>query len=272
MVMDLANILVSVDLGDAAPSRIRLAAGLARRFGAILTGVAARKVPVPLLARDVCDAVAQEERSIAQVHRLLDEAHALFERHAGSGLRTAWHEALAEPGTHLLEQARAADLVVIGRSGPEDEDAGALGVGPGPVLMEAGRPVLVVPPQRMDLKGNRIVVAWKDGPEARRAVSAALPFIRSADRVFVASVGTDILDGGTEAVACHLARYGAQVVTRFLGEAGREGGAILDFAAREEADLLVMGAYGHSRLREWMFGGVTREVLDRAPVCCLMSH
>ncbi|MEL6060626.1 MULTISPECIES: universal stress protein [unclassified Methylobacterium] len=270
--MDLANILVSADLGDAAPDRIRLAAGLARRFEATLTGTAAHKVPAPLLVRDVSDAARQEERSRVVVNEILEQARAMFERSAGEGTRMDWQAALAGPITHLVEQARAADLVVVGRRGPKDDDPGPLGVPPGPVLMEAGRPVLVVPPRLVRLRAARIIVAWKDGPEARRAISAMLPLIPGTEEVLVATVGADRRHEGLEAVAGHLARHGAPVTTHLLRAAGSEGGEILDFALLQDADLIVMGAYGHSRLREWIFGGVTRAALERAPVCCLMCH
>ncbi|MGN7127819.1 universal stress protein [Methylorubrum thiocyanatum] len=270
--MEYANILVSADLGDASPDRVRLAAGLARRFDAILTGAAAHKVPAPILVSDVYDAIEQEERNKAEVRGILEEARALFERSAGEGIRTEWLAALAGPTTHLVEQARAADLVVVGRRGPEDEDTGPLGVPPGPVLMETGRPVLVAPPRLVHLEGTRIVVAWKDGPEARRAVTAALPFLRDADKVFVVTVGDDAGREGAEAVTGHLARHGAHATTYLLRAVRQESDDILDFALRQDADLIVMGAYGHSRLREWIFGGFTRDALERSPVCCLMSH
>jgi nucleotide-binding universal stress UspA family protein len=73
-------------------------------------------------------------------------------------------------------------------------------------------------------------------------------------------------------VAEHLARHGARVTTHFLRTRGRAGDALIDFAVRQDADLIVLGAYGHSRLREWILGGVTHDLLDRSPVCCLMSH
>ncbi|ACS41525.1 universal stress protein [Methylorubrum extorquens] len=270
--MDYANILVSADLGDASPDRVRLAAGLARRFDATLTGAAAHKVPAPILVRDVYDANEQEERNKAKVREILEEARALFERSAGERIRTEWLAALAGPATHLVEQARAADLVVVSRRGPEDEDTGQLGVRPGPVLMEAGRPVLIAPPQLVQLKGTRIVVAWKDRPEARRAVTAALPFLRDADQVFVATVGDDAGHEGAEAVTGHLVRHGAHATTHLMRAVRQESDDILEFAQHQDADLVVMGAYGHSRLREWIFGGVTRDALERSPVCCLMSH
>ncbi|GJE13502.1 universal stress protein [Methylobacterium longum] len=274
--MSYANILVSTDLGEGAPDRIGLAADLAARFDASLTGAAARKVPTPNLVRDVCDAIAREGRLKAQVQAILEQARASFERGAGDGSRTDWRAGFADPVAHLVEQARAADLVVVSRWGPGDEDPGPLGVPPGPVVMEAGRPVLVVPPRTARLKASRIVVAWKDGPEARRAASAALPLMRAAAQVFVATVGSDAGHEGAEDVAKHLARHlarhGTHVTAHFLHTADDDGSEILRFALLQDADLIVLGAFGHSRLREWMFGGVTRDVLDRSPLCCLMCH
>ncbi len=270
--MDYANILVSADLGAASPDRVRLAASLARRFDATLTGAAACEVPAPILVRDADDAIDQEEHNKAKVREILEQARALFERSAGDGIRTEWHAARAKPFTHLVEQARSADLVVVGRRGPDDEETGGLGVSPGPFLMEVGRPVLVAPPRLVHVKGTRIVVAWKDTPEARRAVTAALPFLREADEVFVATVGDDAAQNGAEAVAGHLRRHGAPASAHLMRPVRQESDDILEFAQGREADLIVMGAFGRSRLREWIFGGFTRDALERCPVCCFMSH
>jgi nucleotide-binding universal stress UspA family protein len=270
--MHCANILVSVDLDGPAPDRIRLAAGLAHRLEATLTGAAAHQVPVPFLVHDAYDSKIHEEENERQVREILEQAHEVFARNADDGIRTDWRSAFSEPVTHLVERARAADLVVVGRRGPDDDNTANLGVAPGYVVMEAGRPVLVVPPHLERLNGARIVVAWKDSSEARRAVTAALGFIRHADQVFVAAAGDGARFAGAEDVAGHLARHGASVTTHFLKAAVSEGDEILRFAKAQDADLIVMGAYGHSRLREWAFGGVTREVLQTTPVCCLMSH
>lgn len=270
--MGYANILVAADLGDAAPDRIRLAAGLAGRFDATLTGTAGHELPAPVLVRDVYDAIEQEGHNKAQIQDILEQARATFERCASDAVRTDWRWCFTDPTAHLIEQARAADLVVVSRRGPGDEDPGPLGVWPGPVLMEVGRPVLVVPPRIARLKAARILVAWKDGPEARRAVSAALPLMLEADHVLVTNVGNDAGHEGAEDVAYHLARHGAHVTTHHLHTADDDGSEILRFSLMQDADLIVLGAYGHSRLREWMFGGVTRDLLDRSPLCSLMCH
>ncbi|MFB0489922.1 nucleotide-binding universal stress UspA family protein [Methylobacterium sp. OAE515] len=270
--MSYANILVSVDLAETAPDRIRLAASLARRFDADLTGAAAAEVPAPLFAHDIRDAQAQFDRARGEILQELERARDVFARCAGETARTDWRGATERPFVHIIEQGRAADLLVVGRSAPGDLDPGPLGFALGPILMEAGRPVLVVPPRVADLSGRRIVVAWKDTPEARRAVSGALPFIRSADQVFVVTAGEGARFEGAQDVARHLARHGASVTTHLLTTTVSDGEPILRFAREQEADLIVMGAYGHSRLRGWAFGGATRDVLQSTAICCLMAH
>lgn len=270
--MHYANILVSVDLSEGAPNRICLAASLAHRFEATLTGAAAQQVPVPMLPGDVSDDEREEEMNRSGAREILERAEERFLRHASHRIRTDWRFDFVEPIRHLIEQARTADLIVVGRRGPNDEDLSELGILPGPLLMDVGRPVLVVPPHVDSLTGACIVVAWKDTPEARRAVSGALGFIQRSDQVFVVSVGEDARFQGAEDIAAHLARHGASVTAHHLKTALSDSDEILRFAGKQDADLVVMGAYGRSRLREWAFGGVTRYVLQHSPICSLMSH
>lgn len=270
--MSIASIMVSLDPGEAGSARVRLAADLARRFEATLTGVAARKLPHPGPAADIASAQSSYDEERAKLAEELARARDIFEDEAGGDIRTGWREAEDEAEAFLVRQARGADLVVVGREAgrPGAED---MAVDPGLVLMEAGRPVLVVPPGVERLQAARIVVAWKDAPEARRAVSAALPFIRRADQVHVAAAGSEARFEGAEEVSELLARHGAHVTTHLWNAPVREtADEILRFAKRQDADLVVMGGYGHSRMREWLFGGVTRTMLRTSPLCCLMSH
>lgn len=270
--MSIASIMVSVDPGRTAAERVRLAAGLAERFEATLAGVAARDIDVPGPVGDTVAAQAAYEGEMAELATELDRAMAMFERNARAAPRTGWRQAAAAPDTFLIRQARGADLVVVGRD-PRADGAGGMGAAPDAVLMQVGRPVLVVPPGVDRLTAARIVVAWKDGPQARRAVTAALPFVAGADQVFVAGAGGEARFEGPEEVSELLARHGAHVTTHLLDapapEVARE---ILRFADRQDADLVVMGGYGHSRVREWLLGGVTRDMLRTSSLCCLMSH
>ena len=271
--MKISNIMVSVDLGAAAADRIQLAASLAGRFEAMLIGVGARQVLAPVPVGDMIEV----ERVWAIEERLADEqlaaAKALFEREAGAAHRQVWLSAVAGPLAYLARAARAADIVVVGRHGPADSDPGPMGVPAGALLMEVGRPVLVAPPGVECIAAKRVVVAWKDTREARRAVHDALPFLTRADEVHVVVAGPGADREGAGDVAAYLSGHGVTVTTHLLHKP--EIGAadeILRFAQREDADLVVMGAYGHSRLREWVFGGATRDILTTTPVCCLMSH
>ena len=145
------------------------------------------------------------------------------------------------------------------------------------VIMGAGRPFLVVPGGVKTLAADHVVIGWKGTREARRAIQDALPFLRQARRV----TGVEICESDQKEAAQHqiddvvlyLARHKVRaegrVETRLLGSGADQ---IIGFAEEEGADLLVAGAYGHSRLNEWIFGGMTRDVLASSPICCLMSH
>ncbi|ACL60075.1 universal stress protein [Methylobacterium nodulans] len=271
--MTYASIMVSLDLGPAAAARVQLAADLAGRFDARLIGVAARHVPDPVTAADIAEVEQIFEAEKDRVVEELGQARDLFERAANSYAETAWRSAIAPGIAYLALQARAADLLVVGRHGARDGDAGPLGVPPGPLLMEAGRPILVVPPGLTRMRAEHAVVAWKDTPEARRAVLAALPLLRRASDVLVLGIAPETDAKAVGDVADFLVRHGVAAAAKTVPESEiRAGAAILANTAAQRADLLVMGAYGHSRLREWLFGGVTREILQTATACCLMSH
>jgi nucleotide-binding universal stress UspA family protein len=271
--MSYASIMVSLDLGAAAADRVKLATSIANRYEARLTGVAALQVPGPLVINDIHDAERLIQVEEDRAREQLSLAKQLFARSTGKEVRTAWRSGLAEPLAYLVEQGRAADLLVVGRQGPEDGDPSPMSVAPGPLLMQVGRPVLVAPPGIESLPVGRIVVAWKDTIEARRAVLNSLPFLERADQVFVVAVGPEAHHEGAQDVADYLARHGIAVTTHLLPRPDNSAAdEILRFAARHDAELIVMGAYGRSRLREWLFGGLTWELLNRTPVCCLMSH
>jgi len=182
-----------------------------------------------------------------------------------------WRSAFESPGELLLREARAADLLVIGR-GRSEYDAD-----PGVIVLRAGRPVLLVPDTAAALPLRRVVVAWKDTRECRRAVRDALPFLQQAKEVLLVEVGENKSESQAKNnlpdVAAYLVRHrvivAAEVRRRPHGSVATE---LLHVVEEEKADLIVAGGYGHSRLGEWIFGGVTRELLTASPVCCMLSH
>ena len=147
----------------------------------------------------------------------------------------------------------------------------------GAAILGAGRPFLVVPAAVKSLAADHIVVGWKDTREARRAVQDALPFLHEAKRVTVMEIcekdEMDIARNHVDDVVLYLARHRIKAERRVEIQAHGSGAdQIIGLAEDEGADLLVTGAYGHSRLNEWVFGGMTRDLLSSSPICCLMSH
>ena len=142
--------------------------------------------------------------------------------------------------------------------------------------MRAGRPVLLVPDGVDALGVDRMVVAWKDTREARRAVSDALPLLKLATEVSVVEIATED-DLASAELRCNdlvawLRRHKVKAAAMPMLSTGDDATTLRDFAEDQRADLVIAGAYGHSRLREWALGGVTRDFLLRANRCSLVSH
>ena len=169
-------------------------------------------------------------------------------------------------------RARVADLSVVPSIGEKDDEFWA-GIRDA-VLFQSGRPVLIVPDGASSAFGETVVVAWKDGVEAVRAVAAAAPFFAKAASVSLLSVAeSDEDDPSLAAMAEYLTLSGLKVdASRIAAPAGGVAKTLLSEASAKPGALLVMGAYGHWRWREWAFGGVTQEVLRSTTLPVLMAH
>ncbi|MCJ2139343.1 universal stress protein [Methylobacterium sp. E-066] len=272
--MTFASIMVSVDLAGDAGGRIAIAARLADAVGARTIGVAAQAPDHvtaqvgPMGASALLPALSRRAVSDG-----LAQAQELFRAAVGTRSRVSWRSAL-EPGlAFLASHARAADLVVVGRGCPDGATGCPLPLDAASVVLVAGRPVLVVPPGIDYLEGRRVMVAWKDTREARRAVLDALPILRLADRVDVVAITHEDRVSGAADVATYLSAQGIPATSaEHPCEGGSDAEVLLDLASEGATDLIVMGAYGHGRLREDVLGGVTREVLRHCPVCSFLSH
>ncbi|MBO0751407.1 MAG: universal stress protein [Bradyrhizobiaceae bacterium] len=278
--MSFATLMVHVEFEPKADARVRLAAGLADRHASALIGISASVLP-PYPSENgyfVTGAFLEQERR--DILAALARAEAAFRAAAGrcggpAGAALEWRSAVELPENYVVAQARSADLVIVGKAQGEVDIARALD--PGTAILKAGRPVLVVPPGVDTLKAERVLVAWKDGREARRAVKDALPLLRGALSVAI----VEVCEVGSEAegrqhaedVARYLARHRISVGKVMTAAATASvADHLIEAATAHGADLLVAGGYGHSRLGEWIFGGVTRDLLRSSPVCCLFAH
>lgn len=274
------SILVHVDREGESRKRIELALGLAKAHHAALIGLSAGlpRIPIELYANGFATIPTTSDFSQLDREELDAEfkrASALFtEVTAKSGIRTEWRAELDVPALALAGAANAADLIV-GGCGPDSLLSDLRMAATGDLLMRAGRPILAVPADVSALSARNIVIAWKSSREARRAVADAMPFLTRADKVHIVHIGEGGADESEAAqdLKALLQRHEvfAQVESEPRGE-GPIDEQIVKAARRYDADLIVAGAYGHTRLREWVLGGMTRGLLARSPVTCLLSH
>lgn len=275
--MSIRRILVHIDAQDGDRAMQHLAMDLARRCEAEVFGVAAVPVIPPAVVPIEAGAMAAELFDMAEAAAKASLSALAQGFVAAAGPTVPCHALLEHPNGAVAREARAADLVVVARHPPHADDAGATGLDLGALLIAAGRPVLVAPPGLRRLTAEKIVVAWKDTREARRAVADAMPLLQRAEAVLLLAIceqGSEAASlKGAGAVADWLSAHG--VVATIEAHPLREASVrdeLVAAAERTGADLIVAGCYGHSRLREWAFGGVTRDLLRHAPLCCLLSH
>lgn len=279
--MTYATLIVQAEADEDSKARIGLAAGLAGQFGALLIGVAARDLvspmTAPLAGPIVVAALLAGQAEDIQQH--LDAAEQQFRAVTGKQDQlVAWRSSIDNPAKAFTREGRAADLLVVGRQPESAGSRPSRHLDAGKVLMRAGRPVLIVPPGLSHLNATRIVVAWKDSREARRAVADALPLLKRATSVLVLEIcdtpgDQEDAKAVVDDVADYLSRHGvaATAEARLLREASVSAELLLA-AEQHGAELVVAGGYARPRLQEWVFGGLTRTLLGHFPKCCLLSH
>ena len=184
----------------------------------------------------------------------------------------AWREVSGRESDILVAEARVHDITVFGNVTALGSLARTIA---GTILINGGRPLLLTGPRAPKQIGKSVVVAWKPSPEAARAVSAAMPILADAAKVTIATIAESEEDSANsaEALASSLRWQGINADISYMAHpAGPAQDTLLQCAKEVKADLLVMGAYGHSRLSEFVFGGVTRHMLGGAPIPVLLVH
>ncbi len=279
--MQYKTILVHVDRSPHAATRIRIAAEMAARENAHLIGAAMTGIPRYVFEQSEVDLTRTVMANhVDALYRRADEALAQFDRIAAqAGLQS--HEARRindDDQGGLIRQARYCDLVVLSQADRSEAVMPVVSNLPEYAVLNSGRPILITP-HAGDFKtvGERILVAWDGTTESTRALANAIPALRHAEKVVIAafnsSGGTSAHDEKPEAdIAQYLSRHDIRAEVMQPTTSLDIGNALLSLAADLGSDLLVMGGYGHTRLRETLMGGVTRTVLETMTIPVLMSH
>lgn len=277
--MALKDILVHVDSSTACAKRLKASADLASAHGAHLTGLYV--LPAYSLPGFVEADIGSELRAAQEKARRerADAAEAAFKEATGpADVVSEWRCVEGAVGGTLIEHGRYVDLVIMGQVQEDDPysvDASSLN----DVLLRSGRPVLCIPYiGAQPVVGKNVIVAWNASREAVRAVNDALPLLKRAEKVHVTAINPTDGPGGEGDIPCadiclHLARHGVRAQAHTVRARDIEvGDILLSRASDEDADLIVMGAWGHSRFREVVLGGATRALLEHMTVPVLMSH
>ena len=276
----LTQLLVHLDASPRAGRRLDVARAIAQTHGAAVTALYA-VTPALLVVPFAPEAGPSVVTALGEIDaQRRAQARAAFDRSpVAPGVHAAWAEVEDYPIVPaVVRQALYADLLVLGQYDPQDsESAGIPFDFPEQVIAGSGKPALVLPyAGTPDTVGQHVVIAWKPTREAARAVSAAVPVLQRARRVHVVAWGEDEdqVVGARMDLDSYLKLRGIEPV--WHRETGDEpssiGDLLLSRAFDLDADLLVMGCYGHSRTREWVLGGTSRTILRSMTLPVLMAH
>ena len=273
--MSYATLMVNLEPGQSNAALLTTTSALARTFGAAVIGIAARQ-PMQVIYNDGCYVspdIIQDDRD--EIDRELRAAEAEF-RGSVEVANLEWRSAttIERPSDYVVREARGADLLLTGM--PSRNRPDPTRVETGELLMQTGRPVMIVPPNVPHVSLEHIVLAWKDTRETRRAALDAVPLMKRVKVVTVVEIAEEenIADARTRVadVARWLHGHDITADTQACASSEDDSGQLRSLAHTLGADCIVAGAYGHSRIREWALGGVTRELLLRSDRCAFLSH
>jgi nucleotide-binding universal stress UspA family protein len=285
------TILACLSDADSAPATLGLALLVGRSHAAHIEALHVRIDPasaVPLVGEGMSGAMVEEMLGVAE-RQAIERAqgiHTLFDKICdGQGivqteapfsdpqLSAHWREEVGREEEILAEAGRLSDMLVIARPMPESDVPSIMVLNA--ALLESGRPLLLAPPIQPTSVGRTVAVFWNGSIEAARAVASALPFLRRAEKVIILSAREEAVATPGELVG-YLAWHGISASQHAFSVGGGGGGqvaqSLLDEAITRGADLVVMGAYTHSRLRQLIMGGVTRHILHYANLPVLLCH
>jgi nucleotide-binding universal stress UspA family protein len=274
--MTYSTLMVHLELDRSNDARLQIAGELAEQFDSTLIGIAAAETMHGPYFADGAFAKGVLEQDHADITRQFREVEARFrgvlEKRAA---KLEWRCAVDLPTDFVVREARAADLVITGCDRDRVFPDTLRELSPSDLVLQAGRPIFVVAPEAEHLALDRILVAWKDAREARRAALDAVPLLCRAKEVSIVEIiesehHRSAAQCRVNDVAAWVARKGIHVSAMVaVGDAAAQLEAV---ASEIGAGLIVAGAYGHTRIGERVFGGVTRDLFARSSRCALLAH
>ena len=279
--MEYKNLLLHLDHSAGCRNRLETAFELARRYDASITGLfvvpnyivpsyVEAQISVDLITDVTEKAIARATETLAGYQKLADDANVAMDAHVLEG----------QVIPILREHSKYADLLLLGQDQPDDPDNASYGLADA-LLFEGGCACLVVPHSgKVETPGKRVLVTWNASRESARALREAMPFVSGAESVVVLSTEPDGISSEmarghphAEELDRFLKSHGIDSVSSGISDTDMSPSeAIIGQAADMNADLIVMGAYGHTRLREMILGGATRDLLKQPPVSLLLAH
>lgn len=276
--MSYRTLLVHLDLNGDNEGLLKIAGELAGRFDASVIGIAAAQPIQPLYDEGLGMADLATQHRV-EVDKEIAACRAQFSRALEPRVKQIeWRSTITfdSLATYIAEEARCADLIITGKDIGASMMDNSRRVNIGDLAIKAGRPILVVPQGITTLPLQNVYVAWKDTREARRAIVDALPLLKAAGHAGILEItsesGKDEAQAEVWDVARWLKSHQVSATAEAISTNSLEMGYLHAELLSRKCDLLVAGAYGHNRLGEWMFGGVTRDVLLDPDFCVLLSH
>ncbi|MEO8779313.1 MAG: universal stress protein [Rhodanobacter sp.] len=259
---------------------LQITANLAARFNASVLGVSAsRLVGVDYDVGGIPGGVVDVGHGeLVEAMEATRQAALAILQQPGRHIECAWRSILHAGPLEgpVIRETRSADLVIASANYRGSLTRGTPYLNIGDLVMQSGRPVLLIPPATVELKARNVLVGWNDTRESRRVVADALPWLQTADRVLVVRIAgkkdSEQAGEGVADVVVWLKRHHVSAEGMTVPEQGRNAPQLEAVAGTEGVDLIVAGAYGHSRFREWALGGVTRNLLLYGDLCALVSH
>lgn len=272
------SIMVHLDIEQPNSARLQAAGDLAERFESHVIGIAACYSQAPAYYAEGAFAQGLIEQDRREIKERLRQVESEFSGALkGRGRSMEWRGALTAPTEYVAREARAADIVITGPSRGQSVLDPARCLDPSALILRLGRPALFVGANVDHLRLRNILVCWKDSREARRAVLDAIPLLRQASDIIIAGIIEDdtmvkVERARLDDIVSWVGKHGVSARSRVESGKGPAAEQIDNLAEQLDADIVVAGAYGHTRLSELVFGGVTRSLLAQSPRSLLLSH